>query len=353
MFDYLSMPKHICKPGCGCGTFKKFIDSEGITVNKRTINIVTGFLGAGKTTLVNHIIKNRGDIKTELLIREYGSVSIDDLLVHMEREHIHTIKNLTRHDHPQTLMFDFVINMYNAAEDELEKRDFDNILIEASGLDHPEDLAQLFYLGDIPYIYDLGSIITVVDGEYAMLDLDEFPVAVSQVAYADHIVVNKTDVADPNMLVKLSERLTAINPLADLHYTQFAQADLDAILHKDDTEQLYMAAERSAGSDMTGVDNVSSITLRETRPLDKEKVNNWINDLYRNHGMRILRGKGFLYFSSDDYKYEFQSVRRSWHSSANRQWQEGEDRESIIVLIAQKDILELPLQEEFHNCVAK
>jgi len=99
-------------------------------------------------------------------------------------------------------------------------------------------------------------------------------------------------------------------------------------------------------------DRIASIVLTETRPMDKDKVNPWIQDLFVNQGFKILRGKGVLSFAGDDHRYVFQSVRRTFHSEADRLWKPDEVRESVIVLIGEGLSEANELQRSFSACIA-
>lgn len=316
---------------------------------KRTVNVIGGFLGSGKTTLVNHILSNMKDKKVDVLVREYGLVAIDDKLIRHKKENIHAFYDLASHDDDiQIILYHYLDKLY----DKTRKDPFDYLLLESSGLDTPEPLVHLFFIGNMQTNYKLGSYIALVDAEYGNLNLDEYIVSLYQIAFADVIIINKVDLATKEEVHKLEKRLQDINGMAKIYHAQYGQVNVEEILHVDLYEQLKDLENKSEGdADKMVQDNIKTLVLTENRPLDMEKMNEWIKNLYLTKGMKILRSKGFLYFKGEDYRYEFQAVRKTYHSKADKKWEGNEERKSVIVLIGDKEILNAKeLQESFSSC---
>ncbi|HSP46488.1 MAG TPA: GTP-binding protein [Clostridiaceae bacterium] len=101
------------------------------------------------------------------------------------------------------------------------------------------------------------------------------------------------------------------------------------------------------------MEKIRTVVLSEQRPMDKAKVNAWIQDLFMDQGMKLLRSKGFLNFEGEEHRYEFQAVRKSFQSKADRLWETGEDRKSVIVLIGEGIEDPKGIQDSFSRCAAK
>ena len=107
---------------------------------------------------------------------------------------------------------------------------------------------------------------------------------------------------------------------------------------------------KSEENEVSPMDQIKTVALTETKPMDKEKINRWLDIIFRDKSMKLLRSKGFFYFAGSDYKFEFQGVRTSFHSKADRQWEEGEQRKSTVVFIGE-GLDESRLKQEFSECV--
>ena len=315
--------------------------------HKIPVTIVGGFLGAGKTSVVNHIISNTSH-KTDVLIREFGSVSIDDMLIHLNKKNIHVFPGVSLHHDPQLMLYGFLNNLYEKTEEKI----IDNLIMELSGLDSPEQLVQLFFLGDMPKQYRLASFITIVDAEYGQLNLDDYPISSEQIAFADVIIINKIDLATEESIKNLEYRVRKINSIAKIFFAKYGEIDIDEVLDVDFHKQLLdYTVNIIKGDDETLMDNIKTIVLSESQPLDKEKVNKWIQNLFVTEGIKILRSKGFFNFYNSDYRYEFQAVRKTFHSKADRLWDNEEERKSVVVLIGEGLDDEQKYQEAFHKCI--
>lgn len=310
------------------------------------INIIGGFLGAGKTTLLNHILEQPTKERVDVLIREYGKVSIDDQLVKNLSGNMRIFQGISMHDDPQLVLHDYLHDLVSGENAE----EFDRLLMETSGLDRPESLIQLFMVGYMPTHYRLGSYLVVVDAQFGMLNLEEYETAALQAAFADVIVLNKTDLASEEEIEALERMLRLLNPMAEIYrctYGKIEKIDLKQVMNVELYEQLKKLKPEEGGSAVNGI---QTMVLSEKRPMDKEKVNQWINALFQTEGSKILRGKGFFSFSGEDWRYEFQSVRTAFHSKADQLWGD-EERKSTIVLIGENLPDERELKKSFTACV--
>lgn len=304
---------------------------------KIPVVLIGGFLGSGKTTLANHVLAQPEEARTDVVVREYGLVSIDDKLMRVDPARVRTISGATMHMEEQTLIYMVLDRLHDERYGK-----FDKLLLETSGTENPEELLQLFFLWDMPYMYELVSFIAVVDSEYGMLNLNEYRAAREQLGYADVIVLNKTDCASPEEIDELEWRVRSINSAAGIVRTTYCQLSSHELGSRSLYEQLKVLRETDSREGRIYMDPISSIVIEEELPLDKAKVNKWIQSLFEGHGSKILRSKGFFNFIGEDYRYEFQAVRKSFHSYAHDLWPDGEPRKSVIVLIGE----DLPSQRE-------
>lgn len=335
---------------------------------RKPVTIIGGFLGAGKTTLLNHVVNHRQAMRMEVIIREYGAVGIDDRLVEDRATHVHLVSGASIHNDPQLHLFWAMENLYSRCDRmgtggfTWKDVDFDYLLMETSGLDNPEWLVTMFFLEQLRDHYRLDGYVVLVDAEYGELNLDEYRVAREQVAFADVILVNKTDLVEAERLSSLERRLRGINSVATICRTEYAQVDLGRVLNSGRFDHVPSLSVLRGICGATGegvereevrVDGIRTVVLSEKRPLDKEKVNEWIKDLLVNRGHKILRSKGFLDFAGSDYRFVFQGVRKTFHSKADRPWEPGEERGSVIVLIGEELEDEATIQASFSACAAQ
>uniref|UniRef100_A0A7S0SNX2 CobW/HypB/UreG nucleotide-binding domain-containing protein n=1 Tax=Mantoniella antarctica TaxID=81844 RepID=A0A7S0SNX2_9CHLO len=209
-------------------------DAAPSDAEKVPVTIITGFLGAGKTTLVNHILKGDHGMIIAVIENEFGAVSIDDALVGenmKEKEDVITMDNgcvccTVRGDLVRALL---------TLKDRPKK--FDHIIIETTGLADPAPVAFTFFINpEIADAFRIDSILCLADAKHIALHLEEEKAdgavneAVSQVAFADRILLNKIDLVSAEQLQDVVDTIHSINAVADVIQTTNSVVDLTRIL---------------------------------------------------------------------------------------------------------------------------
>ena len=190
------------------------------------VTVLTGFLGAGKTTLLNRILTEQHGKKIAVIENEFGEVGVDNQLVIQSDEEIFEMNNgciccTVRGDLLR------ILGRLMKRKDRL-----DAILIETTGLANPAPVAQTFFTDpEMKENFRLDAIVTLVDAKHILLHLGDSPEAVKQIAFADVILLNKTDLVSPDELATLEKKIRAINAVAKVHRTQNAAIALDQVVN--------------------------------------------------------------------------------------------------------------------------
>jgi G3E family GTPase len=261
--------------------------------------------------------------------------------------------------------------------DELMRRKgkFDGIIVETTGLADPAPVAQTFFMDEnIGRKTKLDAVVTVADAKWLTERLKDAPEAKNQIAFADVILINKTDLVSPDELSDVEARIRGINRYAKLHKTERAKIPLDAVLGRnafdldrildsdhDDHEQAHghedhqhhdHEAHTNGGLKHYHEEEIQSISLRTDKPLDPDKFFPWVQDLVQKEGPSILRCKGILAFKDDDERFVFQGVHMILDGDHQRPWKNDETRESRIVFIGRNLPREL-ITEGFESCLTQ
>jgi G3E family GTPase len=174
--------------------------------------LVTGFLGSGKTTLVNRLLKTRAFARAAVVVNEFGEVSVDHVLVQAPHRRMRVIDAGCMCGHVHEEVASSLLDLY-VKRDRDPDLDFDFVLIEMSGLADPVPVIQLLLTDPhITVLYELRTVIAVADGVHGADQLAQHPESMKQAAVADTIVISKPDLADIARLDALAAQLAAINP---------------------------------------------------------------------------------------------------------------------------------------------
>jgi G3E family GTPase len=317
------------------------------------VTILTGFLGSGKTTLLNYILKQPHGHRIAVIENEFGEAGIDnELLVQDQGEQIIEMNNGCI---CCTVRGDLVrILGVLAAKRTAGTLQVDRVVIETTGLADPAPVAQTFFVDeDIVQNYMLDAIVTLVDVKHAPQQLDEHHEAQEQVGFADRILLTKTDLVDAADVLALRQRLVRMNPRASIAESRKGVAALDDVL---DIRGFNLSAileiEPDFLSDVTHEhdDDITSFVFRETRPLDLEKVEDFLSAIVQVHGSSLMRYKGILHIAGVDQRIIFQGVHMLMGSDLGAAWGKGEVRESKMVFIG-KDMPREVLEKGFAQAV--
>ena len=313
------------------------------------VTVLTGYLGAGKTTLLNRILTERHGRRYAVVINEFGELGVDNDLVVDTDEEVFEMNNgciccTVRGD---------LIRIIGGLMKRRGK--FDGIIIETTGLANPAPVAQTFFVDEeVRAKTRLDAIVTVVDAKHLPRRLEDSHEAEDQIAFADVIVLNKTDLVSPEELEDVERRIRAINRFATIHRTERAALPIDDVLDRGafDLDRV-LAMEPAFLTDDTHEhsDDIASVSFALERPIDAEKFNAWITALLATKGQDLLRTKGILSYAGDDRRFAFQAVHMMADGDFIGAWRDGEPRRSRLVFIG-RNLNRPQLRRAFEACQA-
>lgn len=233
---------------------------------------------------------------------------------------------------------------------------FDRVVIETTGLADPAPVAQTFFMDHLlSEKFQVDSIVTVIDSKHIPRHLDGHDEAQEQIAFADVIILNKTDLVSEEELAVLERRITKMNPAAKKLYSTDCRINLAEILginsfdvsRKLEIDPHFLEDHHHHHHD----DKVSSIAFREESPLDMNKVDQWMSYLVQEKGEDLLRYKGILHIKGLEKRVVFQGIHMLFSGFPDRNWKERERQMSELVVIG-KDLNKEELEQQFKNCIA-
>ena len=365
---------------------------------KIPVTVLTGYLGAGKTTLLNRILTEDHGKRYAVIVNEFGEIGIDNDLVVGADEDVFEMNNgcvccTVRGD-----LIRVVAGLMKRQRP--GKPAFDAIIVETTGLADPGPVAQTFFVDeDVKAKTQLDSVTALVDAKHVMARLDDSKEAREQVAFADRIILNKTDLASEAELVAVEQRLRKLNPLAPITRAERANVPLDQVLglggfdldrildinpefanpahgeeghvhdehcghdHHDHDHVHDEHCGHDHGHDHAHdhnehgtrghahADDIRGVSLSLDRPVDGQKFTNWLDRLLGEQGQNILRAKGIIDVKGEDRRMVFQAVHMILEGDLQREWGATERRWSRAVFIG-RDLDEAALKAGFEACAA-
>jgi G3E family GTPase len=316
------------------------------------VTIVTGFLGSGKTTLVNRILTERHGQRIAVILNEIGEVNLDFEFVLQADEDLKVMNNgclcCTVRDDLSRICLELV-------ERGLP---FDAMLIETTGLADPSPVAQTFILDErINQHYYLDGVVTIVDAKHIEKNLFEAKETQEQIGFADRIVLNKWDLLSNDERMRLKERVTAMNSQAKIYESVQCDVpihDLFGIEAFDLNSRLEITpALGKAFHEHTHDDDVESVYLEVTTPLSLPRFQHFMSLAVEELGGQLLRYKGVVNVDGEDHRYLFQGVHGMMGANMDRLWKPEELRKTQMVFIGRyipKEVLREGLEMCYASC---
>lgn len=334
--------------------------SEKISDPRMPVAVLTGFLGAGKTTVLNAVLSFSGAGQIAVVVNEFGEVGLDHDLIESVEDEIVLMQSgclccSIRGDLSETL-----VNL-------IQRRgtgglSFERIVIETTGLADPGPILQTLLVDpDLARTTRLDGLITVVDAVNGPATLDAQFEAVSQVAMADLLLLSKTDLVSAEVADNLARRLRGLNPTAEIKRPAHGQIDVDGLwrtsgLRADVSKKDVIAWTSPAGATQADpLDNlsglawpkkahspvarvhdsrISSVSIILDAPLKDAAFDLWLDTLIALKGPDILRVKGIVFLEGTEMPFVFHGVQQIFDPPVPVINWTGDDRRSRIVIIA-------------------
>ncbi|MBX4868672.1 CobW family GTP-binding protein [Rhizobium bangladeshense] len=352
------------------------------------VTVLTGYLGAGKTTLLNRILSENHGKKYAVIVNEFGEIGIDNDLIVESDEEIYEMNNgcvccTVRGD------------LIRVVEGLMRRPGrFDGIIVETTGLADPVPVAQTFFMDDdVRAKTELDAVVALVDAKHLPLRLKDSREAEDQIAFADVVVINKSDLVTPEELDVIEDIVRAINPAARVYKTSRSGVDLARVLdqgafnleralendphflehghddhvcgpdcdhhhhdhdhdhhHHDHDHGHHNGAHHHGAMSAIHDVTVQSVSLRGGE-MNPERFFPWIQKVTQTQGPNILRLKGIIAFKDDPQRYVVQGVHMIIEGDHQRPWKESEKHESRLVFIG-RDLDREKLEASFKACEA-
>ncbi len=344
--------------------------------DKIPVTVITGYLGAGKTTLLNRILTEPHGRRYAVIVNEFGEIGIDNDLVVGADEEIFEMNN-------GCICCTVRGDLIRIIEGLMRRRGkFDAIVVETTGLADPAPVAQTFFVdADVKDAARLDAVVTLADAKFLLERLTDAPEAKNQIAFADVVILNKTDLVAPEELLEIEARIRGINPYAAIHRAVKAAVPLEAVLERNafdlsriiEIEPNFLSAgddihhhdhdhghdhhhhhpaEKRDGAPLKAYhdEDMQSVSIRYDGDVDPERFVPWLEELTQRDGPDILRCKGIVSFKNEPRQFVFQGVHMILDGDLQRAWREGEKRSTRLVFIGRK-LKEAEIREGFARTV--
>ncbi len=310
------------------------------------VTLVSGYLGAGKTTLVNHLLASSAalGVRFAVIVNEFGAVGVDNELLVTNDDGIVELSNGCL---CCTVRSDLVEALARLA---LQAERFDRVLVETTGIAEPGPLVRTF-LGEpsVSERFRLDGVVTVVDAFHLEKHLDSELELVEQIAFGDRLLLNKRDLVGEAALARLTARLASINPQAPVLPCREARVPAEELLELNAYELDQPPPPVAHHHHHKQDEMLQSFVLESRLPLDPVALNGWLKGMIKAFRDELYRYKGFLELAGQERRLLVQGVHELVDLGLGDVWEAGAERVSRLVLIG-RDLPMTALREGFLAC---
>jgi len=334
----------------------------------KEVTILTGFLGAGKTTVLNAVIATKKDTRFAIIENEIGAESIDAELIVKSEDDIVELNN-------GCLCCSLNDNLYELLNSLWDKREsWDHLIIEATGIADPANIAHPFLTSDnVKRGFDLKRVICIVDAEQVEDQLKDRPEAIQQIAFSDVILLNKVELVSVEYVAQLKDILKTINPFAEIvvgtkedfrvktlfareRFANFYSNPKPAVTPKgifslgNDTSESRSIVASAATHNRHVHSDIETILLKYKESMNIEDLEHRMMVFLILQSSKIYRVKGIIYSHLFQSRLVLQTVGKSLSITVGDNWLPDEVKETKIVVIG-KDLKIYGFDKMFRTCL--
>ena len=313
---------------------------------KIPVTVITGDLGAGKTSLLNHLLTNNNEKKLAVIVNEFGEIGIDSDLVLRSDEEILEMNNGCICCNIRGDLVRIIENII------LNFGQIEQIIIETTGLADPAPIIQSFWVEEtLIKKTKLDGLITVVDSFYLNKHKD-CPHVRKQISFADVILLNKTDLINIEDQKNIEEYLNILNPLAKFIRTKFSATnenlfniggfDLSSALKID---PLFLISNNHKHPK-----DINAICIKNNQIINGDLFNKWIYKFAQFNGENLYRYKGIINLDNEPRRFVFQGVHMTLDGRPGKPWGKGEKRINQVVFIG-RNLNDIEINSGFNSCI--
>lgn len=314
-------------------------------MEKISVTILSGFLGSGKTSFLNHIIRTNEGKRIAIIENEFGEISIDSELVISAKENIYELANGCVCCSLNTELLQTIL--------QLRDQHFDHVILETTGVADPGQVAATFlYNEEIQDQITINAIITLVDTPQILRQLETLAEVNNQIGFADVLLLNKLDLVSEAEKQRVKDVLQNLNTEALVYEADHGQVSVKNLfsLNRGASSHVLQASfvDSTPTASHSGIVSYSFI-IKE--PLADGRLSPWLMALLFLSGSEIYRIKGIINLENESRRYVFQTVGQQYMHSFGEEWKSPEERISKLVFIG-RNLNRQHLSAGLYSCVA-
>jgi G3E family GTPase len=293
--------------------------------DKINVYLITGFLGSGKTTVLNHLLQSREGQRNVVIENEFGKASVDGRLINKSYSDMYELSNGCICCSLDEELYD-VLNMIAQSEHWPH-----NLFIETTGVADAGNVAAIFKREDVSKVFDLKLVLCIADAETVENYLDETNETIRQLVCADLIILNKTDFVSPEYALKLQEMMREVNPFAEVLFSKDGSVPMDVL--ELPQKEVHLTSGVNEGV-LLGVNKhkIVTVTYRTDHEFYKDYLLHTLNVSLMLHYRQIYRIKGFIKLENSNEKVLLQSTGKRLTLESHGVWEADEPVSELVFI---------------------